>query len=169
MIQITSRCICIGFAIFLVVSIMFHDSGRGWKRKANGTLRGSREQMLREFQPSWYVDARTRKSLKNLLALDDGSPEWTDGVWMSASADCGCHFICARCGSTGAHVLSDDLSGKNFYRCLECGGKGVTVDGGVSAVNPMGFGSVCQSDKIGADAHCGCDCDDPGSGTGNPG
>ena len=145
MTKTTNSFICFGIAILLVASTMFRRSGRGLKRKANGELRGSRQQMLRELKPDWYLDARTRRSLKNLLALDDESSGWSNSVWMDLSSERGRHYLCTKCGNGGAHVVSIDSGGGGFYRCVDCGGRGVVVQGGVST----GLGSWPSLERCG--------------------
>ena len=82
------RVSCLYYIVVcLLAVVMFSRSERGLKRKANGKLRGSRQQLLRELRPSWWADvcmrksdARMRKSLGNLLALDSASSDWVDEV-----------------------------------------------------------------------------------------
>ena len=142
---------------------MFSRSERGLKRKANGKLRGSRQQLLRELRPSWWADvcmrksdARMRKSLGNLLALDSASSDWVDEVRRSVSGECGRHYLCTKCGNTGAHALTKDVWYGLHYQCLECGGKGMVVHGGVSAMSDVG--SDRGRDDCGhVDSRFGCD------------
>ena len=142
--------------ISLLVIVMFCRNKRGLKRKANGELRGSREQLLRELRPSWWADvcmkrtdARMRKSLGNLLALDSASSVWVDEVRKSVSTECGRHYLCTKCGNTGAHVLTEGVQYGLHYRCLECGGEGIVAHGGVSAM--LHVGSDCGRDDHGHD------------------
>ena len=152
MMKISCFCVCAGIAAFFLASVMFHRERRGLKRRADGELRKSREQMLRDLQPSWWIDARTRKSLRNLLALDDTSSCWIDEVRMDAAANCGRHFLCTRCGSTGAHVLNDGMGCNSYYRCLDCGGRGVAVHGGVSPL----FASSSAGEDVGGGGKGSC-------------
>ncbi len=122
----------IGIVVSVLAGTMFGPHRRGTKRKANGEARGSRQQLLRKLRPEMLVDARARKSLANLLALGGQSSDWVEHVREGVFADASCFYLCTKCGSTGAHVLSEDMRCGLYYRCLGCGGKGAAVRESIS-------------------------------------
>ena len=150
--RVTYICFLAGIVVSVVASVMFGRDKRGLKR--------SRRAMLDELQPGWWVDARTRKSLRKLLALNDDSPDWSDHVRADTAADYGRHYLCSECGNAGAHVLSWDLKLGMRYRCLECGGDGVVMEGGVCG-SGFGFGGSSHGEQ---DAGSACAVDSCGSG-----
>ena len=122
--------------IFTLLSSMFVSGigKRPLKRKRNGDPRPSRQQLLRELNPALFLDRRTRKSLRNLLALDDNTEDWIDKVRNYNSKRNGLSYFCSSCGSCGTHLLHMGVSGGLYYRCLECGGNGIATAGGCTAM-----------------------------------
>ena len=146
--RITMQTSCVSFVIILLLGIAMFDcnvdgvkcnpKGKFLRSrvtcKANGKLRRSREALLRELQPDWWVDARIRKALGKLSALEDHRfSTWAYSLQISVSASRGCYYICSKCGDSGAHD-----------RCVECGGKGIAVHGGLAALFDIGSG--CRYD-----------------------
>jgi len=129
-------------AILLVVVMSGKDENYFLKRLGNGVCRGSREHLWRKMKPEWWVQSRLRRAAerklerirKPLEIMEMANAYSLEMDRRERGARKNLFYICSSCGSNGAHVLREDDASRLYYRCVECGGRGVPFGGGISVM-----------------------------------